>query len=216
MRRKPFNPYFDKGLRGWVVQMAQRHYWRVAAWYDLDDLIQDGYLAFAICKSRYQDRVENKAHFMALFKRVYFSIITNMANARTRDIPQVAISQIAVPGMETAALELLGGGIDGDAELAATIARATGEVKLILDAVMAGTLEIKPRSHHLKRTVQSDGRVKYVLWKRETNNEYYNRVLGTVGVDFETRVKQFIMPQSTDYQWAAFFADIFFPEGLPA
>jgi hypothetical protein len=40
-------------MRGFIVNTAKENYWRVAAWYDLEDLIQDGYMCYYKCRQRY-------------------------------------------------------------------------------------------------------------------------------------------------------------------
>lgn len=179
MKRRPYEKFLDKGLRGWIVRTAQRHYWRVAAWHDLDDVVAEGYLAFAICKARYEKRVENKAHFMALFKRVYISRITDLANKRSRDIPEIAISQIAQEGRELSALEFLGGGISGDAEMMCLLNRAPAEIANLIESMNAGYL--RGRRNRKKRN-----------GTRETNNEFFNRMLGTDGIDYEQELRSLL------------------------
>lgn len=129
--RRFHDRYFDKGLRGWIVRTARKHYWRVAAYHDLDDLIQEGLLAYAICRARYRDKVQNRRHFMALVQVVYMNRITDLANERTKCL-EVCASQIAVEGRELQVMEYLAGGADGDAELQAVLARAPAEVRAFL------------------------------------------------------------------------------------
>jgi len=93
-RRSP--RFLDKGMRGWLVTMARKNYWRVAAWMDLDDLIAEGFLAYAICRAKYDDRVANKRHFMALVQITFINQITDLANDRTAQ-PEIAASQLGNP-----------------------------------------------------------------------------------------------------------------------
>lgn len=129
--RRFHDKYFDRGLRGWIVRTAKKHYWRLAAWHDLDDLIQEGLLAYVICRQRYRYKVQNRRHFMALVQVVFINRITDLANERTAG-EDIAISQIAAQGKELHALEYLAGGADGDAELQAVLAMAPAEVAAYL------------------------------------------------------------------------------------
>lgn len=189
--RRPFDSFFDQGLKGWLIQYAAKHHWRMSSWVDLEDLIQEGYVVFAFCKDRYyynptdpSREVRERAHFMALFKRVYASVVSDMARRNQRDIPQMVISQLAIPGTEEAALEALGGGIDGDAELAATIAKASIEVRKLLAAINDGTFDDR----------------RYAKWhcrgglKRETTNQFFNRVMKTVDMDYSAEVRELLFP----------------------
>src|SRR3974390_506351 len=98
------DPYLDRAMRGWIINHAKRQYWRVAAWYDLADLIQDGFLCYYKCKARYTNLTflnhplpEDKRRFMSLVQRAFANHITNLANRRT-ETPELAISQVRDEG----------------------------------------------------------------------------------------------------------------------
>src|ERR1700730_17047043 len=84
------DPLMDRSMSGWIVYTARQNYWRVMRWYDLSDLIQDGYLAFAKCKARYGHLFSNppthdeRKWFMALVKTTYSNHIYDLAMAKTR------------------------------------------------------------------------------------------------------------------------------------
>ena len=75
----------DSGMRGWLVNTAKKNLWRVPMWYDLDDLIQDGYAVYCNCNSKYPHVTEIK-HFMALVQVSYINHIHTLANNRTKAI----------------------------------------------------------------------------------------------------------------------------------
>ncbi|HKX35866.1 MAG TPA: hypothetical protein VJM79_04265 [Rhizorhapis sp.] len=195
MHRRPCDPYFDKGLRGWIVKTARKHYWRVAAYHDLEDLIQEGMMAYAICRQRYQPKIKDsdqtpakkRRHFMALVQVVFMQRITDMANSRTRG-EDVSISQIAAEGKELVALEYLAGAVDGDQELYAALATAPAEIRAFLnmfdDPQAVADLE-KPLR------LRKDG-------TRETTNERIGTILGVAPIDFETTLRQVIGGDSPD------------------
>lgn len=181
MQRRFHDKYFDKGLRGWIVKTARKHYWRVAAHYELEDLIQEGLLAYAICRQRYRHRVENRRHFMALVQVVFMNRITDLANERTSG-EDIAISQIAAQGKELVALEYLAGGMEGDAELQACLATAPAAVRAYLNLFNSpdGLAELaKP----LRR--RADG-------TRETNSERLSLILGMKVDDMEAMFRNFL------------------------
>jgi len=89
----------DEFGRLWLLGTARANYWRVAGWYELDDLIADGHLCWACIVARYQEgqyttktgvvinkrrRVRKTKHLMALFKRAYTNRIHDLAKLRTR------------------------------------------------------------------------------------------------------------------------------------
>jgi hypothetical protein len=72
----------DEPLQIWIIKTARKNHWRVARWYELDDLIADGYLTAAKIRNRYS--TVNQKHFMALVMTAYMNHITNMARKRRR------------------------------------------------------------------------------------------------------------------------------------
>jgi hypothetical protein len=216
MHRRPREKYLDAGLKGWIVNTAKRNYWRVASYYELDDLISDGYLAYAVCKARYSKKVQNKAHFMALFKRVYWSRIVDLASDRSKTNGSVfalvidgkerawlpyaqAVTQAraatkagksasVVPGFaevrvndlypmisQSSALEFLAGGELGEGEMRLKMEAASDEIKAFMDDYLGGYFN--GRSNHK------------IEHGRETNNAFYNRLLKTSGVNYESELR---------------------------
>lgn len=179
VKRIAFDPYFDTGLKKWIYKTAHQNYWRVASWLDLDDLIQEGFLCFAICRARYEPA--NKSHFMSLVKITFLNQITDLANKRTRTL-ECPISDVAVLGNEEEMLEILGGFEDGDAEVMALLARAPREVQIILAAM--NTNEGAERIRRPSR-VRQDG-------TRETRNEKLCRLAGVPTFDFEGALRALV------------------------
>lgn len=56
-----------KAVVGWIYNHARKNYWRVAAWYEVDDLIQDGLMIAYKCRERYGLEID-PPHFMQLVK----------------------------------------------------------------------------------------------------------------------------------------------------
>lgn len=73
----------DAGAVAWMHSYARKNYWRVAAWMDYDDLIQEGYKAYYEVRWRYPTAIE-PAHIMSLFKLCYCCLITDLSRARTK------------------------------------------------------------------------------------------------------------------------------------
>lgn len=81
----------DSPTIGWIRKTARQHYWRVARWYDLDDLIQDGVLHYYRILRRYPD-ISDKRHLMGLFKRAYHNHLNDLSNDRTRQLQLEVLS----------------------------------------------------------------------------------------------------------------------------
>ena len=133
------DPFMDQGLQAWILKTAKKHYWRVAHWMDLDDLIQDGFLCYARVRARYPEMVRpplrpgQRAKFMSLFKRVYLNELHDKANDRTRGVSEVGLADVRrhdpnCPPDELY-LEALLGEQPEEGTLAVLIAQAPPEVR---------------------------------------------------------------------------------------
>lgn len=65
---------------GWIYNHAGRNFWRIAAWYELDDLINDGLAIAYKCQVRYGVSGESidPPHFMSLVKRAFHNHIGDL------------------------------------------------------------------------------------------------------------------------------------------
>jgi hypothetical protein len=77
----------DKGAVGWMVSYAKKNYWRVAAHFDFDDLLQEGRECYYYVLAHYPN-VTDRPHIMSLFQRTFFSRIQDLANKKTKQIDQ--------------------------------------------------------------------------------------------------------------------------------
>lgn len=178
-QRRPPPKYLDRGLKLYIAKTARKQFWRVARYYALDDLIQDGYLAYAICLERYGHKAENIRHFTSLVKTVYSNHITDLANARTKAPKETPISQFARKNHVTTdsdLLEMVGGSECGDAEMIATLKSASEEIRALMKIVTDEPTAPKVIAAGL----------------RLTTNEKLNALLGTCGHDFEGQLRSLL------------------------
>lgn len=75
----------DEGARNYLYKYAKKNHWRVAAWIDFDDLIQEGYYAYYYTINRYKD-AKTPQHIMSLFKLVLCSTIEDLVRANTKQV----------------------------------------------------------------------------------------------------------------------------------
>lgn len=76
----------DAIARGWLIAVVKDQYWRVASWYDFDDLVQDGYMVWYRVVQKYEveaGRVRSRPHLMRLFKRSFINHIHQLAKNKT-------------------------------------------------------------------------------------------------------------------------------------
>lgn len=71
----------DDGVRQWVARTARANLWRVQNHYDVDDLIQEGYLCYLNVRRRYPD-VHNPAHIMRLTQITFTNRIHDLARRK--------------------------------------------------------------------------------------------------------------------------------------
>lgn len=180
------DPYLDAGMRGWIMTEARRNHWRLAEWYSVEDLIQDGYLCYAKCvvaypnlSSRANPSPDDRRMFMALVIAAYRNYITDLTSHRMHER---AVSQLAGENEDDNAVweRLLPPSMECGT-FAVLLAQAPAELKslfrLLMDDTCAGVEYLKTRA----RTKMVNGRQRRVLGKvskYETTNEHYCRLLG--------------------------------------
>lgn len=175
------DPYLDAGMRGFIVNTARKEYWRVAEWYALEDLIQDGYLCYAKCHARYVGRVteghrflpaqnpdrDSIRHMMGLVRTAYCNYIVDLAKKHMK-VPTRAVSQMV-------------GDVGGEAAVWDKLLPSAPEASTLWTLVLSAPAELK----ELITILASDGaqalnferRGRGKLSARETTNEFYCRLL---------------------------------------
>lgn len=88
VKRTKLNPYIDHGAKVWLTRYAKRNLWRVRAWYELEDLIQEGFVVFCCVWGRYHSTAVKPAHIMRLFQVSFINHIHALSKQRTRDPAQ--------------------------------------------------------------------------------------------------------------------------------
>ncbi len=78
----------DQWAMNWLQARARKEYWRVAAWHDVDDLIQDG-VFFYYRVVRHYPHVTERRHLMGLFQRAFINHIHNLSKHRTRMVEEI-------------------------------------------------------------------------------------------------------------------------------
>lgn len=180
MTRRRYDRFFDKGMRGWIIQHARRNYWRVASSMDLDDLIQEGFVTYARCRDRYD--VEEKGHFMSLVKMAVTNHTTILAKQQSR-LHEVAVSQLATPGQEDAFFEKRLGGELSEADMNLVLAQAPDAIKRLMAIV---TSESGRRMMCKPAWRTRDG-------VRATNNDRLCRLLGiSEQIDLEAWMREIL------------------------
>lgn len=152
--------FMDAGARNWLYKFAQRQYWRVAAWIDYDDLVQDGYIEYLEVLRRYPQAVE-PSHKMRLFQLCFRSKIEDLVRANTKQIDDARSDLVEI--------------FDGDAVLLpdfstlhALLIKAPSEIKAALALL----------TDEKSREALQQPFVRYANGRRETLNQRFCALLG--------------------------------------
>lgn len=158
--------FLDAGMRGFIVNTARQNFWRVASWYEFDDLVQDGYLCYYKCRRRYTE-VTDRPHFMSLVKTAFTNHIMTLGTKHNA-ISEQAISQMGSEDAEGDLLERLGPATPESTSLLVLLANAPAELQQLITALVGEGAEKLgfQRKKEFRRHI------------RETTNEYYCRLLG--------------------------------------
>lgn len=164
----------DAGARAWLVTVTCDHFWRVAAWYEFDDLLQDGHLIWWRVIQRYETepkRVRSRGHLMALFKRSYLNHLHRLSNKKRSASSEVPVLNLVPFINDPEQYEALGAVTsvrDECSEFDRCIAEAPGPLRELLGRMVAGVGAEGWRSEH---RVYADG-------TRQTRGQKFCRILG--------------------------------------
>lgn len=154
----------DDGARNYLFKYVKKNHWRVAAWIDYDDLIQEGYFAYYDTLRRYPSAIAPQ-HIMALFKLVLRSNIEDLVRKNTKQVDDARSdivetfegSSMMVPDFST---------------LHALLTKAPAEIK--------AALELLTNDKHREELCKPF--IRYDNGRRETPNE---RFCGLLGLDYK-------------------------------
>lgn len=152
--------HMDDGARNYLFRYVQKNHWRVAAWIDKDDLIQEGYFAYYDTLRRYPNATTPQ-HIMSLFKLVLRSNIEDLVRANTKQVDDARSDIVEV--FESPLMV-----VPDFSNLHALLIKAP---QIIQDALALLTNEIT-------RQELTKPFVKYDNGRRETLNERFCKLLG--------------------------------------
>lgn len=179
------DPYFDAGVRGHIVNLAQRNAHRLAG-YEIDDLVQEGYLCYLLVKNRYvgkrgkrmadgrrrrylppkrPDAIARR-HFMKLLQRTITNRFHSIAKRQSRSTEVVAADLIAPDQPEVRFWETLFPAEPEQATAAALLQTAPDPIQQLFRFMVEELVAPPYRRFGLSRSAP-----------RETTNQYYSRHL---------------------------------------
>lgn len=174
------DPLMDQGMQGWIVNQARENYWRVARWYDLSDLVQDGYVAFAKCKKAYghlfatPPTEEERKWFMCLVKTTYLNHIYDLAMSHTRCL-EATEAWLA----ESDEKQMISAWASDIAAASVVISQMPSELKALVASLAEHGNDY--RKSRLRKQKTANGATRVVKGRkalRETTNQLYCRLAG--------------------------------------
>jgi len=97
-------PNVDNRIIAWIYKESFNNLWRVGAWYDFEDLVQDGLIIALNCHQRYPDA--ELPQFIALVKISFRNHIVNLTRKPTEiyreDYQEELPKRVSLPEQEIA------------------------------------------------------------------------------------------------------------------
>lgn len=179
----------DDGARGWLVKTATKSYWRVSRWYELDDLIQDGYVCYYKVLQKYPGAID-VPHRMALFKVIYINFIHDLATKRTKAVSEILDTDMqgATEDFDRSFLStLVECPLSGMVEVGALLASAPERVRAAFELFTTESGKAAMRSVYRRRRGG-----KHLV--RETMNQRLCRLLGydPTQVDVAREIREYL------------------------
>lgn len=147
----------DRGVHGWIINTTRVNFWRVAGWYEFDDLVQDGFMHYQRIIAKYSNVREPK-QIMSLFKVCFTNHIHDLAKKRTRDTLEVCEHALGI------ALENVDSVMHTSPDTSALVAQLPAILRSLIIAMQTDTRVRRP----CRRRVDH----------RETTNEKLCRIVG--------------------------------------
>jgi hypothetical protein len=168
-----FKPQFEGPISGWAANYIKKNYWRVAGYLEFEDLIQDAYWKFLVCRDAYPHVIEPQ-HFMALFKKAYINHFTDLSNARTATPDYIPLQRH--PNVDANKAENIEVDVVGELNNAGPVLVAFSELpeeaRMLLDKLFEISAE------QIEGGKDKKTRIGRGLFLRETTNECLCRLVG--------------------------------------
>jgi len=135
-----YKPSFEGPIQGYATNTITKQLWRFQPGYDRDDLLQEAWLVFARCASRYP-LLDTPQHFMALYKsalkRHLDALSTKVSRARPLLCPEPEDQETG----ETITREAIGE-TENAGYLRVLLRQAPREVLMVLNLFLVAPAEL--------------------------------------------------------------------------
>ena len=135
-----YNPVYAGPIQGYVANSIPANLWKVDRLHTRDDLMQESYLVFVRCASKYPV-IDTPQHFMALFKMAWSRHLIDLAKKTTKVRGEVSENQFdADEGAEWH--RETPGDLDNEGILRTMIRQAPREVVMVLNLFLTAPAEL--------------------------------------------------------------------------
>lgn len=142
----------DPSAERWLLKQAYKNYWKVPSWYDLDDLIADGYSCWYMVVDRYSESAKERVLaqnkkpkltmdeavlevLMSLFTRTFTNHIYDLAQRRTACLEDTLSNLVSDDALEATFLDkALSQNAVCDVYSRSMISEAPGGIREVLQA----------------------------------------------------------------------------------
>ncbi len=134
-----YEPQYAGPIEGWVVNYLKTNMWRVERSMERDDVLQEAYLVFLRCSTKYPV-LDTPQHFMALYKMAWVREFTDLANRDTKLRAEVP-DHVNLDDESPMYREPIGE-TDNEGRLALLLRDAPREVVMVLNLILNAPQEL--------------------------------------------------------------------------
>lgn len=191
---KEHDPYLDEGIRGYIINECRKQFWKVASWYEFEDLVQDAYLVYTKCLRRFRTKTDGRelpleelrSVMMGYFQRAFFNHMTDLQQHPRSRLKEMAFGDFSLE-QEEALVSTMESDCDlSDADMVSLLARAPAEIADMLKKLLVdGVAELMPNAIKTRLPISPGRRKTWAV--RETTSEHIDRCLGKPGAAAQLR-----------------------------
>jgi hypothetical protein len=133
--RLTWRPLWHGPCEAWAKKFVGKNLWRIGRQFDYDDAVQQCAVTFLKCCRFYKGKVDNDAHFMALFKRAVINDFHTFAR-HNRQIKQTRAAIVELYNAHSTNIEL------PDAPLSVAVNQASAELREVFRVIANGPSEL--------------------------------------------------------------------------
>lgn len=133
-------PEWKGPIEGYVVNSVTKNLWRVSTTHERADLMQEAYIVFLRCASKYAI-IDTGAHFMSLFKTAWSRHLHDLSNKARSSKMMVSESNFDQEDDSEWRRDHVGE-LDNDGRLAVLMRQAPREVLLVLNLFLNAPQEL--------------------------------------------------------------------------